>query len=61
MQLRLKPILGRRSTISKSVIKIILFATIFLFVIFLLSKIEMPAPNKLIKQEISHDKLIRLK
>jgi len=27
----------------------------------LLDKIDMPAPNKLIKQEISNDKLITLK
>ena len=61
MQLRFKPITGRRSSISKLVIKIILFTAIFLFAIFLLDKIEMPLPNKLIKQEISNDKLITLK
>ena len=61
MQLRLKPRIDRRTTIIKIVIKTILFAAIFLFAIFLLDRIEMPVPNKLIKQEISNDKLITLK
>ena len=61
MQLRLKP-RGRRSLVNRSyVIKTILFTLIFLLAIFLLDKIETPAPNKLIKQEISNDKLITLK
>ena len=33
----------------------------FFTAIFLLDKIEMPAPNKLIKQEIGNDKLITVK
>ena len=61
MQLRLKPRIDRRSTISKILIKTILVVAIFLFVIFLLDRLEMPVPNKLIKQEISNDKLITLK
>ena len=61
MQLRLKPRIDRRSTIIKIVIKTILFVAIFFFAIFLLDRIEMPVPNKLIKQEISNDKLITLK
>ena len=61
MQLRLKPRIDRRSTISKILIKTILVVVIFLFAIFLLDRLEMPAPNKLIKQEISNDKLITLK
>ena len=61
MQLRLKPRIDRRTTIIKIVIKTILFAAIFFFAIFLLDRIEMPVPNKLIKQEISNDKLITLK
>ena len=61
MQLGLKPRINRRSTIIKIVIKTILFAAIFFFAIFLLDRIEMPVPNKLIKQEISNDKLIILK
>ncbi len=46
---------------SKFVIKIILFGLIFFLAIFFLDKLEMPVPNKLIKQEISNDKLIILK
>ena len=61
MQLRLKP---RRSAslINRSlVIKTILFALVFLLAIFLLDKVNMPVPTKLIKQKISNDKLITLK
>ena len=61
MQLRLRPKIDRRSIIGKLIIKIILFTIIFLIAIFLLDKIEIRAPNKLIKQEIGNDKLITLK
>jgi hypothetical protein len=61
MQLRLKP-RGPRSLLNRSlVIKTILFAVIFLSVIILLDKINMPTPTKLIKQKVSNDKLITLK
>ena len=43
------------------VIKIILILLTFFLGIFLLDKIDFPAPKKIIKQEISHDKLIKLK
>ena len=43
------------------IIKIILFLLVFFLGIFLLDKIDFPAPKKIIKQEISHDKLIKLK
>ena len=61
MQLRLQPRTGRGITKSKLVIKAILFVSIFSLAIFLLDKIDMPVPNKLIKQKISNDKLITLK
>ena len=61
MQLRLQPRTKRNLIGKKLVIKIILFTLIFLLAIFLLDKIEVPIPNKLIKQEISNDKLITLK
>ena len=61
MQLRLQPKTKRNLLMRKLVIKIILFALIFLLAIFLLDKIEIPVPNKLIKQEISNDKLITIK
>ena len=61
MQLRLKP-RGPRSLLNRSlIIKTILFAVIFLSVIILLDKINMPTPTKLIKQKVSNDKLITLK
>ena len=43
------------------VIKIILIILIFFLGIVLLDKIDFPVPKKLIKQEISNDKLITLK
>ena len=42
-------------------IKTILILLVFFLGIFLLDKIDFPAPKKLIKQEISNDKLITLK
>ena len=61
MQLRLRPTSKRELPINKIVIKAILFLAVFFLAIFLLDKIDMPAPNKLIKQEISNDKLITVK
>ena len=61
MQLRLTP-RRNRNLISKSlVIKTILILLVFFLGIFLLDKIDFPVPKKLIKQEISNDKLITLK
>ena len=42
-------------------IKTILILLVFVLGIFLLDKIDFPTPTKLIKQEISNDKLITLK
>ena len=61
MQLRLQPKTNRSLIRNKFAIKIILFAFIFLLAIILLDKREIAAPNKLIKQEISNDKIITLK
>ena len=41
--------------------KIVLIFLAFFLGIFLLDKIDFPVPKKLIKQEISNDKLITLK
>ena len=61
MQLSLKPSTSR-NLISRSLsIKIILILLVFFLGIFLLDKIDFPTPTKLIKQEISNDKLITLK
>jgi len=56
MQLGLKP----RSN-KKLVIKITLIILFIFLGIFMLDKIDFPAPKKLIKQQISNDKLITLK
>ena len=61
MQLRFKPRNDKNLVIRKLVIKAVLFALVFVLAIFLIDKIEMPIPNKLIKQEISNDKLVTLK
>ena len=61
MQLRLKPIDRKNSIISKYLGKFILFAGIIACVLFVLNKIEISAPSKLIKHEISNDKLIVVK
>jgi len=61
MQLRLKPRTQRGFATKGFVVKTVLIALIFLIAIFLLDKINLPAPSKLIKQEISNDKLITLK
>tara|TARA_B100001146_G_scaffold163110_1_gene144016 strand:+ start:244 stop:498 length:255 start_codon:yes stop_codon:yes gene_type:complete len=61
MQLRLKSRTERYSSVGKFTIKSILFLLVLSLAIFLLDKIEVSVPNKLIKQEISNDKLITLK
>ena len=56
--------LGSRYKLNSNrnlVIKIILTLLIFFLGIFLLDKIDFPTPKKLIKQEISNDKLITIK
>jgi len=61
MQLRLKPRTDRGVITKGLIIKTALIALILFIAIFLLDKINMPAPMKLIQQEISNDKLITLK
>ena len=61
MQLRLKPRTNRNLINRNLVIKIILIFIVFALGTFLLDKIDFPVPKKLIKQEISNDKLITLK
>ena len=61
MQLRLQPRTGRNLINRKLVIKIILIFLVLFLGIFLLDKIDFPVPTKLIKQEISNDKLITVK
>ena len=61
MQLRLKPRASKNLINRGIVIKTILIILVFFLGIFLLDKIDFPKPTKLIKQEISNDKLITLK
>ena len=61
MQLRLKPRTNRNLINRGLIIKTTLILLVFFLGIFLLDKIDFPAPTKLIKQEISNDKLITLK
>jgi len=61
MQLRLQPSSNRNLIYRSFVIKIILILLVFFLGIFLLDKIDFPKPTKLIKQEISNDKLPTLK
>ena len=61
MQLRLKPKTNRMSIGGRFVVKSILALLVFFLGMFLLDKIDFPAPKKLIKQEITNDKLITLK
>ena len=61
MQLRLNPRTDKNLINRNLVIKIILIFLVLSLGIFLLDKIDFPTPKKLIKQEISNDKLITLK
>ena len=61
MQLRLKPRTSRNLINIGLIVKIILILLVFFLGIFLLDKIDFPVPKKMIKQEISNDKLIILK
>jgi|TARA_B110000263_G_C15157732_1_gene440930 hypothetical protein len=61
MQHRLKPTRERNLLSGNLAIKIILILLVFFLGIFLLDKIDLPKPTKFIKQEISNDKLIKLK
>ena len=61
MQLRLQPRTSRTLRSKSLVIKTILIVLFLFLGIFLLDKIDFPAPKKLIKQEISNDKLITVK
>ena len=61
MQLRLQPRTSRNLISRNLVIKTILILLVFFLAIFLLDKIDFLTPTKLIKQEISNDKLITLK
>ena len=61
MQLRLHPRKNRNFISRGLILKTTLVVLFFFLGIFLLDKIDFPTPTKLIKQEISNDKLTTLK
>ena len=61
MQLRLKPRPRNQFRFGKTIIKISLAVVVILAVTFFLGKLDLPAEKKVIKHEISNDKLIKLK
>tara|TARA_B100000686_G_scaffold90630_1_gene97263 strand:+ start:177 stop:362 length:186 start_codon:yes stop_codon:yes gene_type:complete len=61
MQLRLNPKRNKNLIGRSLVVKTFLVITVFILGIFLVDKIDFPVPTKLIKQEITNDKLITLK
>ena len=61
MQLRLSPRTNRNFLGRSLIIKIIIILIVFFLGIFLIDKINFPVPNKIIKQEISNDKIITVR
>jgi len=61
MQLRLKPRTNKNFINRGLIVKTILLFLVFFLGIFLLDKIDFPAPTKLIKQKIGNEKIITLK
>ena len=61
MQLRLRPKSPNSFPLGKYAIKAILLTVLIFTILFFLNKLNIPAPKKMIKQEISNDKLIELK
>ena len=61
MQLRINTRQSKTSKIIKLTIKIVLPILLIFLVIYFVGQIEMPSPNKLIKQEIPNDKLVTVK
>ena len=61
MQLRLTPKRNRNLISRGLAVKAVLVILVFFLGIFLLDRIDFPIPNKLIKQEITNDKIITLK
>ena len=61
MQLRLHPKTSKRQVTNKFIIRTILFALVLSLSIYMLDKIELSVPIKLLEQKISNDKIITLK
>ena len=61
MQLRLKPRPTNQFAFGKIIIKITLAVVVILVITIFLGKLDLPAEKKVIKNEISNDRLIKLK
>ena len=61
MQLNMKTRLSQDNRYGKYLLKLILPLVLAFAAIYLVSKMDMPSPNKLIKEEIPNDKLITVK
>ena len=56
MQFYRKTRRGFGGILIKPLIKIIIYAIVLMVIIFLIGKIDMPTPNKIIKQKIPNEK-----
>ena len=56
MQLYRKTRRGFRGTLIKPLIKIFISIIVLMGIIFLIGNLDMPAPNKIIKQKIPNEK-----
>ena len=61
MQLRLNPKRSQNPLNRSILFKGILIILVLFAAIFIVDKIDMPEPNKFIKQELSNDKLTTIK
>ena len=56
MQFYRKTRRGLGTLIIRTLIKIFIFIIVLMIIIFLIGKIDLPAPNKIIKQKIPNEK-----
>ena len=56
MQFYRKTRKGFGGTLLKPLAKIFIYIIIFMAIIFLISRVELPTPNKIIKQKIPNEK-----
>ena len=56
MQFYRKTRRGFAGVLIKLLIKIFVLITVLIIIIFLISKLDLPAPNKIIKQKIPNEK-----
>jgi len=61
MQLRLRPKSSNSFSLGKYAVRAVLLIAVIFTILFFLNQLNIPAPKKMIKQEISNDKLIKLK